>query len=166
MRKWVILIIVIAVGGVVLGTWLEQRKPAVVGNVLNSVQLIDSIKVQDGKTKENILTLTKLDSSFSDTVEIYKLPYKDLKRSERKLLNVEPFVEVEYLQNSEIKYIVSIYQLNDEHISKLDNTDNRYMYTSDENNSTYIFAIKENYQLLGVNEGLKELLDIIIQNKH
>lgn len=165
MRKWVILIVVISLGGVIFGTWLEQRKNAVVGNILNSVQLIDSIRVKDGESKEEILTFTKLDPSFFDMVEIYKLPYKDLKWSERKLLKEKPFIEVEYLQNNEINYIVSIYQLNDENMSMLVNISDplsyRYMYTSKENNTTYIFAIKENYQLLGVNEGFKELLDII-----
>lgn len=172
MRKWVILIIIIAIGGILFGTFLEQKKPKVVGKILNSIPFIDSITVKDGKTKEEILTLTNLDPSISDMAEIYKLPYLDLKWAERKLLKKDPFVEVEYLKNNEIQYKVSIYQVDEESMQSIntgisgDSITYSYSYSPKEKNASYIFAIKENYQLLGVNEGLKELLNIVISKSN
>ena len=105
-------------------------------------------------------------------VEIYDLPFKDLKWSERKLLKKEPFAEVEYFKNNEIQYKVSIYQVEEKHMPML-SIDNSaairsysYSYSPEEKNTNYLFAIKDNYQLLGVNEGLKELLNIITQTSH
>lgn len=65
MRKWVLVIIVIVLGGAIFGTWLEQRKTKDIVNVLNSIPLIDSITVKNGKTKEEMLTLTNVDPFFS-----------------------------------------------------------------------------------------------------
>ncbi|MFJ7936325.1 hypothetical protein [Sporosarcina sp. NPDC096371] len=169
MRKWVILIIVIVLGGAMFITWLEERNLKVTGNTLNSIPDIDSIVVKDGKTKEEeVLTLTNAGTSFSPSMaEIYELPIIDLKWSERKLLKGEPILLVEYLTNNEVRFSVGIYELKDEHKAILSNYNPSgirsysYSYSPKEKNTTYIFAIKENYQLLGVNEGMKELLNIV-----
>jgi len=165
MRRWIILIIIIALGGAIWWGWVAQKNDSIVAKIMDSAQYIDSITVKDGKTKEEILGFTKLDSVFPDMVEVYKQPYRQLVRSEKNLLQGEPFLEVEYLQNNEIKFIVSIYQLDNEQRSTLVNTNDtvpdRHMYSPKGNNTTYIFAIKENNQLLGVNEGFKEVLDLI-----
>jgi hypothetical protein len=165
MRKWVILIAVIAFGGAMFVTWLEERKPKVIGDILYSIPDIDSIAVKDGKTKEEILILTNLETYSSGMVEIFELPYKDLKWSERKLLKGEPKILVEYLTNNEVQFSVSIYQLKDDSMlsneKPMGSRSYSHSYSPKEKNTTYIFAIKENDQLLGVNEGLKELLNVI-----
>ena len=172
MRKWLILIIVLAIGGTIFGIWQEKKKTKIIVNVLDSIPYIDSITVKDGETKQNILTFTNVDPSFSNMVEIYDLPYYDLKWSERKLLRGKPFVVVEYLKNDETQYEVSIYQVEEDNMSYMQSIDMliqtdiitpySYSYSPKEKNNAYIFAIKENYQLLGVNEESKELLNIVI----
>lgn len=119
-----------------------------------------------------MFTLKNTDSSFSGILEIYDLPYYDLKWEERKLLKGKPFAVVAYLKNNEIQYELIIYQVKDDNMSYLQSIDivietdiittYSYSYSPREKNTAYIFAIKDNYQLLGVNEGLKELLDSII----
>lgn len=170
MRKSIILIIGILLGAALIGTgWLEYRNTKVIEEILNNYPYIDSISVKDGKTKEEILTFTSLDPSFSDTVELYKLSYHGLKWSERKLLKGKPYIEVDYIKNNEVMYKVSVYEVEEEHTPMLPNdisTASRsysFSYSPEKNNTTYIFAIKDNYSLLGVNEGFKELLNKVTQ---
>ena len=79
---------------------------------------------------------------------------------------------VEYLRDNETQYEVSIYQVEEDNLSYMQAIDKdigtdiltpySYSYSPTEKDTTYIFAIKENHQLLGVNEGLKELLNTVI----
>lgn len=142
-------------------------------NILDSIPYIDAIAVKDGNTKQEIVTFTNVDPSFSDMVDVYDLPYyHKLKWSERKLLRGKPFVVVEYLKDNETQYEVSIYQVKEDNLSYMQSIDKviqtdiltpySYSYSPTEKNTTYIFAIRENHQLLGVNEGLKELLNTVI----
>ena len=176
MRKWLIVIIVFAIEGTLFGTWLGQKKTKVIVNILDSIPYIDAITVKDGETKEEILAFTNADPHFSDMIEIYDLSYYDLKWSERKLLKGKPFVVVEYLKNNETQYEVSIYRVKENDLSYMQSIDKNigtdiltpysYSYSPAEKDTTYIFAIRENQQLLGVNEGLKELLDIVISKNN
>ena len=157
----------------IFGDWQGQKKINVIGNILDSIPYIDAIAIKDGNTKQEIATFTNVDPSFSAMVEVYDLPtYYDLKWSERKLLRGKPFVVVEYLKDNQTQYEVSIYQVKEDDLSYMQAIDKdigtdiltpySYSYSPTEKDTTYIFAIKENHQLLGVNEGLKELLNTVI----
>ena len=172
-RKWITLIIVLVIAGLIFGNWLGKKKTNVIVNILDRIPYIDAIAVKDGNTKQEIVTFTNVDPSFSDMVEVYDLPYyHKLKWSERKLLRGKPFVVVEYLKDNKTQYEVSIYQVKEDYLSYMQAIDKDigtdiltpygYSYSPTEKETTYIFAIKENQQLLGVNEGLKELLNTVI----
>lgn len=172
-RKWITLIIILVIAGLIFGYWQGQKKTNVIVNILDSIPYIDAIAVKDGNTKQEIVTFTNVDPSFSDMVDVYDLPYyHKLKWSERKLLRGKPFVVVEYLKDNETQYEVSIYQVKEDNLSYMQSIDKviqtdiltpySYSYSPTEKNTTYIFAIRENHQLLGVNEGLKELLNTVI----
>ena len=172
MRKWLILLIVLVIAGLIFGEWHGKKKTNVIVNILDSIPYIDAIAVKDGNTKQEIVTFTKVDPSFSDMVDVYDRPYYNLIRSEKKLLKGKPFVVVEYLKDNETQYEVSIYQVEEDNLSYMQAIDKdigtdiltpySYSYSPTEKDTTYIFAIKENHQLLGVNEGLKELLNTVI----
>ena len=172
-RKWITLIIVLVIVGLIFGNWQGKKKTNVIVNILDSIPYIDAIAIKDGNTKQEIATFTNVDPTFSAMVEVYDLPtYYDLKWSERKLLKGKPFVVVEYLKDNETQYEVSIYQVEEDNMSYMQSIDKviqtdiirpySYSYSPTEKNAAYIFSIKENHQLLGVNEGLKELLNTVI----
>ena len=158
-------IVAIVIGVVIFGIWYEQREEASnVGKILNSAPLIDTISVKDGKTNEEIMNLTKINNYFTATVEIYKLPYKDMSGTEKKILKEKSYLEVLYLQDNKIKYIVSIYQIDNEKLNKFfvkDDISDEYIYKSELDNTSYIFVLKDTNHLLGVNNGFKDLLDSI-----
>ncbi|MFS0674722.1 hypothetical protein [Ornithinibacillus sp. 179-J 7C1 HS] len=139
------------------------------GNIIDSVPIIDSITAKDGKTKEEILTVTTSDDSFDKMVEIYHF-YYDLKWSEKVILKDDPFIEIDYIERNDVKFTVSIYQVEDHHISLLPNgfsTEVRnveYSYSPEGSNSTYIFVIEELNQLIDVNDGMKVLYKYIKLN--
>lgn len=139
------------------------------GNIIDSVPIIDSITAKDGKTKEEILTVTTSDDSFDKMVDIYHF-YYDLKWSEKVILKDDPFIEIDYIERNDVKFTVSIYQVEDHHISLLPNgfsTEVRnveYSYSPEGSNSTYIFVIEELNQLIDVNDGMKVLYKYIKLN--
>lgn len=163
MKKWLILFIVIILGGLIFVSWQEEKKVNEMVQILDRIHSIDLIIVKDGKSREELLNFTSSDSSFSKMADIYHMPYYDLKWSERKLLNEEPYIVIEYLKDNSIQYKVIIYQLNEKHNSMLTNENHlsEYIYSPEEENNSYIFAIKETDQLIGVNQELKELLNTV-----
>ena len=89
-RKWITLIIVLVIVGLIFGNWQGKKKTNVIVNILDSIPYIDAISVKDGNTKQEIVTFTNADPSFSDMVDVYDMPYyHKLKWSERKLLRGE-----------------------------------------------------------------------------
>ena len=90
MRKWLILLIVLVIAGLIFEEWHGKKKTDVIVNILDSIPYIDTIAVKDGHTKQDIVTFTNAETSFSDMVEVYDLPYYNLKWSERKLLRGRP----------------------------------------------------------------------------
>ena len=58
--------------------FFAQHKINFIGNILESTSFIDSIVIKDGKTKEELLTLTDTESSFSELVNIDKSPVHKL----------------------------------------------------------------------------------------
>ena len=160
MRKWIIFFIVIVLGGLIFVAWEEEKKDKEVVKILDRIPFVDSILVKDGKSEEKLLDFTSLDSSFLQMVNVYQKPYYDLKWSEKKLLKEEPFIVIEYLRENLIQYKVIIYQVQDANKYMLTS---EYIYSSEEDNSNYTFVINETDQLLGVNQGLKELLNTVVK---
>jgi len=170
LKKWLLLIAILIVGGVLTNGLWNKWKVSAIGNVLSSSHLIDSVSIKDGTSKAEILTLSEKDPNFNDIVEIYARSYRDLKFSERKLLKKDKFVEVDYLQKNEVKYKVHIYKVTKKDISGIEDTftpysaDERvdtYSYFPEGESDGYIFALKKVDQLVAVNDGLKELVDTI-----
>ena len=159
MRKWIIFVIVIVLGGLIFISWEEEKKDKEVVQILDRIPFIDLIVVKDGKSGEKLLDFTSLDSTFSQMVNVYQKPYHDFKRSEKKLLKEEPFIVIEYLRDNLIQYKVIIYQVQDGNKYMLTS---EYIYSPKEDNRNYTFVIKESDQLLGVNQGLKELLNTVV----
>ena len=166
-QRWSILILVIILGIVLFTEYKDQQRMMATVDISDSIPFIESIVIKDGKTKDEILTLTDTESSFSEMVDIYDSPIHYLKWSERKLLKGDPFIEVEYLIGTEVQHSMSVYEVEDENISMLprdfstDVSFYSYSYTPEED-ETYIYAIEEINQLLGINEGMKDLLNIVL----
>ena len=160
MRKWIIFFIVIVLGGLIFVAWEEEKKDKEVVKILDRIPFVDSILVKDGKSEEKLLDFTSSDSSFLQMVNVYQKPYYDLKWSEKKLLKEEPFIVIEYLRENLIQYKVIIYQVQDANKYMLTS---EYIYSSEEDNSNNTFVINETDQLLGVNQGLKELLNTVVK---
>ncbi|SOC43742.1 hypothetical protein [Ureibacillus acetophenoni] len=165
MRKWGILIIIIILGGAIYIDWLSKKEFEVIGYILNTSPDIDSISIRDGKTKEELLAFSKSDSAFSELGLFYR-SILHLNGTEKDILNGETLAEIDYYENGEVRYTVSIYQLED------DITVNRpvsnlytYQYTPKGITSPFVFALKDNYILFGVNRGMKDLVNLLIQEK-
>lgn len=162
-KSWVIvgLIILNILGGALFSDWINEKKLTKMGTIIESIPEIDAIRVKDGKTSDEVLTLTNSEPFFDEMVDIYGV-YTELKWSERKLLKKDPFVQVDYLKNDDVRFTVSIYNVKDDEKSLLpDEEDGDSFSYSLEGNDTYIFAFDELNHLVRVNEGLKELLHII-----
>lgn len=162
MRKWVWVILIgsIFIAWFIFDMWQEYSRNEVLKGIMSSETQIDTISVKDHKTNKEILVLTNSDAAFNPMVEVYRLPYVQLERPDNKILKEEPLFDIEYLQENEVKYVVRVHQFNTK--PALENQlEDRYMYSPKDNNKIYIFGIKENDQLMGVNEGFKELINII-----
>ncbi|MCM3721114.1 hypothetical protein [Solibacillus isronensis] len=109
MRRWlwVISIGVIVLGWSIFDMWQESSRDAIIGTALSSN--IDTISVRDTKTNEEILVFTDSDSAFTPMVEIYRFPYVQLERPDNKIFKEEPLLEIEYLQENEVKYVVRVH---------------------------------------------------------
>lgn len=160
MRRW---LWVTSIGAIVLGwfifdMWQESSRDAIIGKALSSN--IDTISVTDNKTNEELLVFKKSDVAFTPMVEIYRFPYVQLERPDNKLFKEEPLLDIEYLQENEIKYVVRVYQFDSKPTLEQPLEDN-YMYSPKSNDKVYLFGVKGNDQLVEVNEGLKTLVDVI-----
>jgi len=121
--------------------------------------------VKDAQTGKQIIEFTRENNLFSEMINIYKLPYYDLTWSERKLLNYEPFITIDYFNDKEIQYTVNVYQLKETNIDFLKNTETNedvkeysYLYSPSNSNNTYIFSLEKHNHLVGVNQGLQEII--------
>lgn len=163
MRRW---LWVISIGAIVLGwfifdMWQESSRDVIIGKALSSN--IDTISVTDCKTNEELLVFTNADAAFIPMVEIYRFPYVQLERPDNKLFKEEPLLDIEYLQENEVKYVVRVYQFDSKPTLEQPLEDS-YMYSPKNNDKVYLFGVKGNDQLIEVNEGLKTLVDIITLN--
>lgn len=160
MRRWlwVISIGVIVLGWFIFDMWQGSSRDAIIGTALSSN--IDTISVRDTKTNEEILVFTDSDSAFTPMVEIYRFPYVQLERPDNKIFKEEPLLEIEYLQENEVKYVVRVHQFNSKP-ALAQHLEDRYMYSLEDNDKVYLFVVKGNDQLVKVNDGLKTLMDII-----
>ena len=86
-----------------------------------------------------------------------------MERPDNKIFKEEPLLEVEYLQENEVKYVVRVHQF-DTKPTIGQQLDDSYMYSPENNDKVYLFGVKGNDQLVEVNEGLKTLVDIITLN--
>ncbi|KGR73638.1 hypothetical protein [Ureibacillus manganicus] len=161
MRKWIILIIILILGGIIYSNWLSNKESEALKYILNTSLDIDSITVKDGKTKEELLSFSNSDPAFSELANFYSRYYV-LEGENKNILTGEPIAEIEYYVEKELKYTVSIYQLKERLIVKPPVTSlDVYQYAPVEKNSPFVFSIKEYNMLFGVNEGMKELMYLL-----
>jgi|SRR5690625_424288 len=165
-QKWKFLIILIFFLVIIIYFYMEKKDTENIGNIMEAIPTIDSVVAKDSNTKEKILKLTNTDSSFDyNMIDIYDVPFIKLKKSERKLLRDEPFIEIDFLNKNDIQFMVSVYRFVDKPIlpDKISLGTDRYDYSPMGSKCTYIFALKEFNQLLGVNDELKALLNMILK---
>ncbi|MEK5080712.1 histone acetyltransferase [Solibacillus sp. FSL W7-1436] len=160
MRKWLWLI---SIGAIVLGwfifdMWQESSRDAIIGKALNSH--IDTVSIRDTKTNEEVLVMTNSDPAFTPMVEIYRFPYIQLERPDNKILKEEPVLEIEYLQENEVMYVVRVHQFNRKPVLEQQLAAS-YIYSPENSDNVYFFEVRGNDQLVKVNDGLKTLIDII-----
>lgn len=161
MRKWKILIIILILGGIAYADWLSYKESEALKYILNTSPDIDSITVKDGKTKEELLSFSNSDPAFSELANFYRR-YYTLESENKNILTGESIAEIEYYAEKELIYTVSIYQLKERLIVKPPvESLNDYQYAPEEKNNPFVFSIKEYNMLFGVNEGMKELMDLL-----
>lgn len=160
MRRWiwVILIGFILFGWFVFDSWQEYSRDAIIGKALSSN--IDTISVIDPNTNEEIIVFTNTNAAFTPVVEIYRLPYVQLEWPNNKIFKEEPLLEIEYLQENEVKYVVRVYQF-DSKPTLEQHLEDSYIYSPENNDKVYLFGVKGNDHLVEANDGLKKLIDII-----
>lgn len=165
-KKWSVVLASLALVLSFFG-WQENIKGEKVADILDSISEIDTIVLKDGKTLEKVLTLSKSDPTFSEMIDIYSFSH-DLTWSQRRLIKDKPLAEIEYLMHGEVKFIVSIYRVEDKYISNLPDNfstevrDVNYSYSPKGSKDTYIFALKEINQLIDVGTGIEEFLNKMI----
>ncbi|MGB3262226.1 hypothetical protein [Paenisporosarcina sp.] len=157
MKKWGFVFIVLVLGGITIASWQEQIKTKHIVNNLESIQSVDLIRVLDSQTDNLFIEYTDKNASFSEMVDIYKYPYYELKGTEKKLVNKVPVFVIEFLQDNAVQYKVNVYELNEED-KEIFKTSN-YLYSPENVNATYVFALEKYPHLVGVNEGLKQILN-------
>lgn len=165
MKKWGIVLLVIVLVGISIFTWQERNTTKYMVNILNNIPSIDSLVVIDGKTKEELIKFASKEEFFSVMVNVYKLPYYNLKWSEKKLLKEDPVLVIEYFKGKEMQYKVNVYKLSHQYKEMLadkerfpDSLSYSYIYSPNGTKDNYIFALDEHYQLVGAHEGLKEIV--------
>lgn len=168
MKKWALIIIFIVLGVVFFLVWSDQNKTNYIGGILNSIPAVDLIIVKDSETDKQIFEFTQENDLFNDMVNIYKRPYLELKQSEKKLLNKKSTYVIEYLKDNTIQYKVNIYKVEEESadifVDKGFNTEIReidYIYSPENMNHRYVFTLEKYHHLLGVNDGLKQIINEI-----
>ncbi|MCZ8538200.1 hypothetical protein M9R32_13470 [Paenisporosarcina quisquiliarum] len=157
MKKWGFVFIVLVLGGIIIASWQEQIKTKYIVNNLESIQSVDLIRVQNSQTDKLLMEYTDKNASFSEMVNIYKYPYYELKGTEKKLVNKDPAFVIEFLQENSVQYKVNVYELNEED-KEIFKTSN-YLYSPENVNDTYVFALEKYPHLVGVNEGLIQILN-------
>lgn len=173
MKKWIVFIIVIIIAGIYFGkSWYEYEKTKVRVNILENIHLIDSITITDSKTKDEVFIVNQSDPFFTEMVNVFDLQYMNLDRQEKQMLKGDPLWDILYKTKDQVKYTVSIYQVGNEWEDMLEDVyeratvdtiveDYSYVYFPHDETDGYVFAIKENKELLGINEGLEELIERI-----
>jgi hypothetical protein len=169
MRKWLVLLIVMILGIASFLDWQDRSKSKHIVNILNSIPTIEKISAKEVASGKELFQMTKTDPSFSVVVNVFQLPYMELKWSEKKLVKQDPLFVIDYLKDDDVLYKVNIYELKDENVPVLVNrglpneqSTYGFMYSPPTNESTYVFRLDEYNQLIGVNEGLKEVLNKIL----
>ena len=157
MKKWGFVFIVLVLGGIIIASWQEQIKTKHIVNILERIQSVDLIRVQDSQTHKLLIEYTDKNTSFSEMVDIYKYPYYELKGTEKELVNQDPVYVIEFLQDNAVQYKVNVYKL-DEEDKEIFKTSN-YLYSPENVNDTYVFALEKYPHLVGVNEGLKQIMN-------
>ncbi|WP_332649499.1 hypothetical protein [Lysinibacillus sp. 54212] len=170
MRKWFIIFLLVLIGGTLFYSLQDQKKYKHVAHILDSIPSIDSIQIIDGKAEKTLLQFDNSSNIFHEMVNIYSSPYVEMKWSEQKIIRKEPYAVVQFFGDNEIKYRVNIYRINKEEKDLLENNSlkNESLHKNplilEEKNNTYIFAIKENDHILGINDGLKKIIYSLIDS--
>ena len=168
MKKWIFLIAFFVFGGVIFSIWSEQNKVNYIGGILNNISSVDLIIVKDSDTNKQIFEYTQNDDFFYDRVNIYEKPFFELKKSEKKLLNKESTYVIEYLNDNTIQYKVNIYKVEDstevfvekEYTTEINEFD--YIFSPESTNHSYVFVTEKYHNLLGLNDGLKKIINDIL----
>ncbi len=164
-KKWGIALIMISLSGAFFLAWQDYNKTSYMGSILSDIPSIDSVIVKDAQTGNQLIEFTRKDDLFSEMVDIYMLPYYDLTWSERKLLNDKSFITIDYSKDKEVQYTINVYHLKETDKDFLKNTHSNedvkeysYLYSPNNSNNTYIFALDKHNHLVGVNQGLQEII--------
>ncbi|MBD8036334.1 hypothetical protein H9635_06220 [Solibacillus sp. A46] len=168
MKKWIFLIAFFVFAGVIFSIWSEQNKVNYIGGILNNISSVDLIIVKDSETEKQIYEYTQNNDFFNDMVNIYDQPFFELKKSEKKLLNKESTYVIEYLNDNTIQYKVNIYKVEDstevfvekEYTTEINEFD--YIFSPESTNHSYVFVTEKYHNLLGLNDGLKQIINDIL----
>lgn len=162
--QWGIIIILISL--IIVDRW-DDKKTNQMLTILENTSSIDSISIKEGRTKKELFILEPSSPSFKNAVNVYENPYRPLTFFERKVLKQEPIATLDYFSADELIYQLSVYPFDPEHFPNIDLTTAsdstektyHYIYYPEDEELGYIFALKELNQLIGVNDGLKEIVD-------
>ena len=156
MKKWFMIILSVCLIGIAFFSWQKNTKLNTMGEILSNVETVNSITIREGKTSEEIVTMTEGDPIFHDLKESYR-NYHDLSWKNRKLLNNDPVYEIDYFISNERLFTIDLYAVDDDQ----DSLSSGYYFSPDNSDRNFIIAITELNQLVRMTEGIKELLNMI-----
>lgn len=164
-KKWgiITIVIIIILGGAAYAQWFSKNEHEVLKYILNTSSDIDSIIVKDGKTNEELVLFTNSDPAFSELVKFY-ISSHYLEGEDKNKLTGEPFAEIEYYDEDELKFTVNIFELDDA-ISFNQSPDlnlGKFKYTPSGKNNTYVYSIKEDNIIFGMNNEMRQLINKLI----
>ena len=173
MKKRIFFIMFFVLGVVFFLAWSDQNKTNYIGGIVNSIPTVDLIIVKDSETDKQVVEFTKENDFFNDMANIYKRPYRELKQSEKKLLNKKSLYVIEYLKDNTIQYKVNIYKVEeasaDVFIDKdvaVENREIDYIYSPENTNHRYVFASEKYHHVMGLNDGMKQILNEILTQQN
>ena len=165
-KTWLSLIALLILVVSVFFAWQDNNRYTALVKVMDNMPDIDQVSVNDGSTFETILSITDTDPLFNELTDLPTF-YSELNWRERTLIQGNPEYKIDYLTDNESAFIISIYPVDGDDLSRLPDDQESiratsFSYVSTEDQATYVFALKSGNLIYGVTEGMEQLIDMLI----
>lgn len=167
-KTWLSLIALLILVVSVFFAWQDNNRYTALVKVMDNMPDIDQVSVNDGSTSETILSITDTDPLFNELTDPATY-YRELNWRDRKLIQGDPEYEINYLTDNESEFMINVYQVDSDDLSKLfddqdlDRNTESFGYVPTYDRVPYIFALKGGNLIYSVTEGMVQLIDILTE---